>query len=384
MSTVALVVLAAYQQLLPAIGLRPLLLLNVLFAALGVLFSAFFFSLHQSWSAYAILSTFIFDLIGGGDIVRITTSMTCIAAISPPEQLTNSYNYISSLYFLGSVTGSAIGSALLSHHVYILNACATGFFVLAAMVVALIPPQLGKEEKQHGLIHKTSITHTLLNSWHSSLLSLLHLFQTPNPTFTTLLILLAYAFATRIEILFPQYISLTQQWSLATVNSVLALKALVSAVILSALPAVRRRYLEPRLTTPQIDLLIMSASLAASVIGVAFLGLGSSGLPMPLFILALCVYTGGVGLIDSLTAYGTLTLGAGETTSDFYVRSGLVQTMAGMAGAPAWAGIFRLALKGGVLPLGAAYWICAGLFGIAYAGVEVLKRWAVYSAVPQA
>lgn len=161
---------------------------------------------------------------------------------------------------------------------------------------------------------------------------------------------------------------------------VLAMKALVSAAILLALPAVRRRHLEPRMTPPQIDLLIMSSSLLASVIGVAGLG---SRLPMPLFILSLCVYTGGVALIDSLTAYGTLTLSAGQTTSDFYVRSGLIQTISGMVGAPVWAAIFRLALKGGVLPLGIAFWISACLFAIGFGGVKILKNWAAHGAIPQ-
>jgi hypothetical protein len=47
---IALVVLAAYQQLLPVVGLRPLLLLNVMFAALGVLFSAVFCKNHYSFA----------------------------------------------------------------------------------------------------------------------------------------------------------------------------------------------------------------------------------------------------------------------------------------------------------------------------------------------
>lgn len=44
-------------------------------------------SLHQTWTTSAILTSFIFDLIGGGETTRLIIVTTFIAVISPPEEL---------------------------------------------------------------------------------------------------------------------------------------------------------------------------------------------------------------------------------------------------------------------------------------------------------
>lgn len=93
-----------------------------------------------------------------------------------------------------------------------------------------------------------------------------------------------------------------------------------------------------------IDLLIMKISVLANTFGI--LGLAISAGP-PLFILSLCVYTTGIGLPDSLTAYGTNTLPAGEEVAEFYVRTGLIYTIAALIGGPFWSMAFRLALQNG-------------------------------------
>ena len=43
--------------------------------------------LHQSWSTEAALLSVVFDLIGGGDSIRITMACACIANITPAENL---------------------------------------------------------------------------------------------------------------------------------------------------------------------------------------------------------------------------------------------------------------------------------------------------------
>lgn len=137
--------------------------------------------------------------------------------------------------------------------------------------------------------------------------------RAPAPTSTILLIYLLNGLAMRIEVLLPQYTSLLLAWPLATVNGAMALKALISALVLFMLPSLRQKYLEPRMSTQQIDLFITQASLVANTLGV--IGLGMSA-PAGFFIISLCVYTSGTGLADSLTAYGTVTLPAGENVSE--------------------------------------------------------------------
>lgn len=90
--------------------------------------------------------------------------------------------------------------------------------------------------------------------------------------------------------------------------------------------------------------------------------------------LALRVYTSGIGLADSLYAYGTFTLSHGEMVSEFYMRAGLIDTIAAMVGASIWSAVFSLVLRSGVLPLGLPFWICAALFGAGVGGAMVLRR----------
>ena len=56
-------------------------------AALGLTFLHHLVWLHQTWTTEAALLSFLFDLVGGGDMVRITIVCKCIADISPPEKL---------------------------------------------------------------------------------------------------------------------------------------------------------------------------------------------------------------------------------------------------------------------------------------------------------
>ncbi len=58
---------------------------------------------------------------------------------------TKIYNYLSAAYLLAGVGGAAIGSALLSNHVYLLNALAFACFVLTMFIGMLIPLGCGRK-----------------------------------------------------------------------------------------------------------------------------------------------------------------------------------------------------------------------------------------------
>ena len=126
------------------------------------------------------------------------------------------------------------------------------------------------------------------------------------------------------------------------------------------------------MNTAQIDLFIVQAALLANMVGMVGFGFSS---PALFFILALCIYTAGSGVYDSLTAYGTLTLPPGEKVSEFYVHIGLINTLAALVGAPMWSWIFSVVLRSGFLPLGLPFWVCAALFGAGISGARLLKNW---------
>ncbi|MCJ1230464.1 hypothetical protein MMC12_007138 [Toensbergia leucococca] len=212
----------------------------------------------------------------------------------------------------------------------------------------------------------------LLDTWYASYHSLLTLVKAPNPTLTVILVFLVYSLAFNIQVLLPQYTSLVLDWPFATVNGVLALKALVSSFLLFALPSFRIFFLEPTMSTAQIDLLISQGSLLASVVGMVGLGFSKS---TGTFITSLCIFTASVGFGDSLCSYGTYSLPKGESLGNYYVRLGLIQTIAGLVGAPLLSGIFSLVLKSEVLPIGLPFWLCAAVFGLGVLGTGALKRW---------
>ena len=213
---------------------------------------------------------------------------------------------------------------------------------------------------------------TVVESWQASYHSIRRLFQVPNPTFTVVLIILTNGFAANIQVLLPQYTSLALKWTFATVNAALATKTFASTVVLFSLPTVRKLFLEPRMDTPHIDLLITRVSIITNLIGMAGIGIATSAW---LFVVFLCISTSGVGLVDSLYAYGTHNLPPGEGITELYLRFGLVQTIAGLMGAPLWSIIFSFVLKSRFLPFALPFWLCAGLFGGALFGAYALKRW---------
>lgn len=215
----------------------------------------------------------------------------------------------------------------------------------------------------------------LFHSWRASYASLLTLFSSQDPTSTVILVLLINGLAARIETVLSQYTSLALGWPLATVDRLMALKALVTAASLFALPLVRKICLEPvyagRGGSTAIDLLITQVSLIANTIGMVDLGF-SAGLP--LFVLGLCVYTSGSGLADSLISFGTCSLAEGESVAEFYVRVGLANALAALIGGPLWSAAMSGVIRSGWMPLGTPFWLSAGLFGTAVLGVATLKR----------
>lgn len=297
---------------------------------------------------------------------------------------------------------------LLSHHVYLLNLFGIFCACAAIAVTSFIPKHLGRDVKASKSLESSTndlllsddsgsqedlfndvherpprtndITHIILTSWISSFAAVSKLFSIGKPTFTVVLIFGIYSFTTRVEVVGPQYISITLGWSLATVNLLLATKALVSACLLLALPTVRRIYLEPRINDQQIDLLIVQASLFFNAIGAAGVGFP---LATSFFVLTIYIYTTGIGVYDSLTTYGRCTLPDGEKMSEFFVRSGLVQTIAGLVAAPIWTTMFSVCLKSEVLPIGLPFWVSAGLFAAIFVISGSLKGQASYSAVAQ-
>ena len=333
---------------------------------------------------------------------------------------TKTYNYISGTYLLAGVAGAALASLLLSRHIYLLNILAIICYALTLWVAMLIPTHCGRDFKlvedtvpiltppedsaasfpsswQPGLSRgaspqvgafpldfhfskkytkspQRSLLRMLLDSWRASFYSLRTLFRVHNPTFTVVILSLINSLATSAQILLPQYTSLVLHWPLATVNAAIGLKSLVSAIILFSLPTIRRLYLEPWMSTPQIDLLITQASLLINLFGMLGLGVSASA---GFFMASLCIFTSGTGVVDSLNSFGALSLPQGEKVTDFFLRIGLMQSIAGLVGAPLWTGIFSLVLKSGVLPFGFSFWLCAGLFGIALTGATVLKRWEI-------
>lgn len=177
--------------------------------------------------------------------------------------------------------------------------------------------------------------------------------------------------AMNVRVLFPQYTSIVLGWSLANVNAMLALEGALSWLVLLSLPFFRRAFLAPHMTVANTDIAIVQGSLGANIMGMIGLGLSASKIP---YIAAISVYTSGSGLADSLRTYATLGLSPMEQVSDLYVRFSLTETLAGLLGPPLWTGLFGSVLKGGYLPVGLPFWICAAVFAGALTLTWSIKR----------
>lgn len=59
---------------------------------------------------------------------------------------TNAYNYISGSYFLARVLGSAVGSLLLSDHVYVLNGLSISCYLLTICVATHVSPHCERDD----------------------------------------------------------------------------------------------------------------------------------------------------------------------------------------------------------------------------------------------
>lgn len=222
--------------------------------------------------------------------------------------------------------------------------------------------------------HQHSLRRILLNSWHASYISLITVLRVKNPTFTIVLIFMIHGFAINIQVIVPQYTSLVLSWPYAEVDAAIALKHLVAAMVIFCLPVFRKTYLEPHLSTPKIDLLIIQGSLSLNIIGMVGLGFSGVFASTGLFITSLCIYNSGIGLADSLTSYGTYNLAPGQTVADFYVRLGLINLIASLAGAPLWSGLFSIVLQSKILPFGLPFWMCAVLYGTELGAVGALRK----------
>jgi len=150
-----------------------------------------------------------------------------------------------------------------------------------------------------------------------------------------------------------------------------ALEGALSWLVLLSLPFFRRAFLAPHMTVANTDIAIVQGSLGANIMGMISLGLSTSKIP---YIAAISVYTSGSGLADSLRTYATLGLSPMEQVSDLYVRFSLTETLAGLLGPPLWTGLFGSVLKGGYLPVGLPFWICAAVFAGALTLTWSIKR----------
>ena len=79
-------------------------------------------------------------------------------------------------------------------------------------------------------------------------------------------------------------------------------------------------------------------------------------------------------MLDSLTAYGTVTLPAEMSVGELYVRTGLIQTISGMIGAPLWSGVFSIVLHVERLSIGLPFWLGAGVFGVGIWWISLLRK----------
>jgi hypothetical protein len=150
-----------------------------------------------------------------------------------------------------------------------------------------------------------------------------------------------------IKVIFAQWSSLTYLWIFAEVNALTSFEMIIAGSLLLSLPLISS-LLKPILgSTSRVDIFIAQTSVFANVLGLILMALAPS---RETYVIAMAVWTLGVGLSDSLRSYVTGLLESKEAVEKLYLGIGMVETLGGMLATAFWSGILAEVL-------GKGYWL---------------------------
>ena len=87
----------------------------------------------------------MFDFIGGGELARVTITVTTLSTMVPSSELSKTFNIFSAFYLLANMAGAASAAFWMSSSVYVLNTASALCFLVTIGPAILITPSLGQK-----------------------------------------------------------------------------------------------------------------------------------------------------------------------------------------------------------------------------------------------
>ncbi|KAB2571179.1 hypothetical protein BFW01_g1791 [Lasiodiplodia theobromae] len=386
-----LIATPAYTRLIPMMGKRKILLLNLCGMTAGAVYSTAVCFFHNFFNIRMIWFTGLFDLIGGGLPVRNALLYTYIAEAVKTGFLSETLYQVSTLNLAMNFLGTALGAVLLDVDIWLLSLLGAGFGALAVPFSLGLAPSgqveeleassygpllqgedggenvllTDVEDEEEELPEPKTIAQTLgavvMEATRSSSI-LVDLFRDPLAR-ATLLIYLLDETAIYVRVTLPQWAVKRFDYTLAEANAITSFSIVVNGAVLLLIPLLSRKVLRPFLGSQQlVDFGIARASLLFNIIGILCVAISPLG---AFHILSLAVYSLGSGLTDSLRSLVTEAVGSDEGVRKLYMGISMVETVAGLAGTVLWSSAFSAGIRYGGTALGRIpFFAAAGLFGL--------------------
>ncbi|KAJ5042165.1 uncharacterized protein L3040_004722 [Drepanopeziza brunnea f. sp. 'multigermtubi'] len=378
----ALFLAGPYGKIGRVIGKKPVLILNM--GSLG--FSGIFFAAvcyyHQVFDVRWIYTTPLFDVLGGGWIIRSSFTYAYVSESVDQDELSHVFYKLSASQMLISFVGLWLSSFLLRQNVWL--QIFVGFVTLIiAIPVCFMFPNSGKASTQpetksnfsSSEFQQSTETSSLISPagtplvplaiepeggtvWivlsgltasttHSLELFREMLYSSPLSR-TTLLAFFSFRAGTSIDVILKQWPCITHGWVIAQVNAINAYEMSVASVILLTLPAISRRLLQPRFggSVLDVDLYVTKICTLGHVFGVIWMGFAPGRVG---YILAITLWNLSYGMTDALRSYVTGVIRNKEEVEQLYLGIGMAEMMAGIIASAAWAGVFAKVVGSGYL-----------------------------------
>lgn len=167
-------------------------------------------------------------------------------------------------------------------------------------------------------------------------------------TQTTLLAFFAFRSGTSIDVILKQWPCITHGWVIAQVNAINAYEMSVAFLILLTLPAISRRFLQPRFggSVLGVDLFVTKICTLGHCVGVIFMAFSPNRAG---YILSITVWNLAYGMTDALRGFVTGVAKSKEEVEQIYLGIGMAEMIAGIVASAAWSSLFAEVLGSGYL-----------------------------------